>query len=95
KALGTDLSMSTTYHLEIDGQSKRTIQTLKDMLRAYVIDFGKGWVNHLPLAKFSYNNSYHASIKAAPYKALYGQKCQSLVCWAEVGEAQLIGSEMI
>ncbi|GJY85256.1 reverse transcriptase domain-containing protein [Tanacetum coccineum] len=62
--------MSTAYHLEIDGQSERTIQTLKDMLRACVIDFGKGWVKHLPLAEFSYNNSYHASIKVAPYEAL-------------------------
>ncbi|GKC69583.1 putative reverse transcriptase domain-containing protein, partial [Tanacetum coccineum] len=70
KALGTDLSLSTVYHLETDGQSERTIQTLEDMLRACVIDFGKGWVKHLPLAKFSYNNSYHASIKAAPYEAL-------------------------
>ncbi|GJX16233.1 putative reverse transcriptase domain-containing protein [Tanacetum coccineum] len=65
KALGTNISMSTAYHLETDGQSKRTIQTLEDMLRACVIDFGKGWVKHLPLAKFSYNNSYQASIKAA------------------------------
>ncbi|GJT87257.1 putative reverse transcriptase domain-containing protein [Tanacetum coccineum] len=65
------------------------------MLRACVIDFGKGWVKHLPLDKFSYNNSYHASIKAAPYKELYSQKCRSPVCWAEVGEAQLTGSEMI
>ncbi|GKB83139.1 reverse transcriptase domain-containing protein [Tanacetum coccineum] len=64
KALGTDLSMSTAYHPETDGQSERTIQTLEDMLRACVIDFGKGWVKHLPLAEFSYNNSYHASIKA-------------------------------
>ncbi|GJT04875.1 putative reverse transcriptase domain-containing protein [Tanacetum coccineum] len=71
------------YHPETDGQSERTIQTLKDMLRACVIDFGKGWVKHLPLAEFSYNNSYHASIKAAPYEALYGQKCRSPVCWAE------------
>nr|GFB50396.1 reverse transcriptase domain-containing protein [Tanacetum cinerariifolium] len=63
------------------------IQTLKDMLRACVIDFGKGWVKHLPLAEFSYNNSYHASIKAAPYEALYGRKCRSPVCWAEVGES--------
>ncbi|GJX50053.1 putative reverse transcriptase domain-containing protein [Tanacetum coccineum] len=70
KALGTDISMSTTYHPETDGQSKRTIQTLEDMLRACVIDFGKGWVKHLPLVEFSYNNSYHASIKAAPYEAL-------------------------
>ncbi|GKA82473.1 putative reverse transcriptase domain-containing protein, partial [Tanacetum coccineum] len=65
------------------------------MLRACVIDFGKGWVKHLPLAKISYNNSYHASIKVAPYEALYGQKCRSPVCWAEVGEAQLTGPEMI
>nr|GEZ43388.1 putative reverse transcriptase domain-containing protein [Tanacetum cinerariifolium] len=83
KALGTDIYMSTAYHPETDGQSERTIQTLKDMLRACVIDFSKGWVKHLPLAKFSYNNSYHASIKAAPYEALYGRKCQSPVCWAE------------
>nr|GEX16049.1 putative reverse transcriptase domain-containing protein [Tanacetum cinerariifolium] len=77
KALGTDISMSTTYHPEINGQSERTIQTLEDMLRACVIDFGKGWVKHLPLCEFSYNNSYHASIKVAPYEALYGQKCRS------------------
>ncbi|GJY24608.1 putative reverse transcriptase domain-containing protein [Tanacetum coccineum] len=75
--------MSTAYHPQTDGQSERTIQTLKDMLHACVIDFGKGWVNHLPLAEFSYNNSYHASIKAAPFKALYGRKCRSPVCWAE------------
>ncbi|GJY65263.1 putative reverse transcriptase domain-containing protein [Tanacetum coccineum] len=56
KALGTDICMSTAYHPETDGQSERTIQTLEDMLRACVIDFGKGWVKHLPLAEFSYNN---------------------------------------
>ncbi|GKD31851.1 reverse transcriptase domain-containing protein, partial [Tanacetum coccineum] len=93
KALGTDISMSIAYHPKTDGQSKRTIQTLEDMLCACVIDFGKGWVNHLPLAKFLYNNSYHASIKAAPYEALYSRKCRSSVCWAEVGEAQLTGPE--
>ncbi|GJT01365.1 putative reverse transcriptase domain-containing protein [Tanacetum coccineum] len=95
KALGTSLDMSTTYHPETDGQSERTIQTLEDMLRACVIDFGKGWVNHLPLVEFSYNNSYHASIKAAPFEALYGRKCRSPVCWAEVVEVQLTGPEMV
>ncbi|GJU35293.1 hypothetical protein Tco_1183647 [Tanacetum coccineum] len=95
KALGTSLDMSTAYHPETDGQSERTIQTLEDMLRACVIDFGKGWINHLPLVEFSYNNSYHASIKAAPFEALYGRKCRSPVCWAEVGEAQLIGPDLI
>ncbi|GJV13374.1 putative reverse transcriptase domain-containing protein [Tanacetum coccineum] len=88
-ALGTSLDMSTAYHPQTDGQSERIIQTLEDMLRACAIDFGKGWVNHLPLVEFSYNNSYHASIKAAPFEALYGRKCRSPVCWAEVGEVQL------
>nr|GFA31952.1 reverse transcriptase domain-containing protein [Tanacetum cinerariifolium] len=95
KALGTDICMSTAYHPETDGRSKRTIQTLEDMLRACVIDFGKGWVKHLPFAEFLYNNSYHASIKAAPYQALYGRKCRSPVCWAEVEESQLTGPELI
>ncbi|GKF50881.1 putative reverse transcriptase domain-containing protein, partial [Tanacetum coccineum] len=71
-----DLDISNAYHPQIDGQSERTIQTLEDMLRACVIDFGKGLVNHLPLVEFSYNNSYHASIKAAPFEALYGRKCR-------------------
>nr|GEZ05889.1 hypothetical protein [Tanacetum cinerariifolium] len=94
-ALGTRLDMSTAYHPETDSQRKRTIQTLKDMLRACAIDFGKGWVNHLPLVEFSYNNSYHASIKAAPFEALYGRRCRSPVCWTEVGEAQILGPELI
>ncbi|GJW24829.1 putative reverse transcriptase domain-containing protein, partial [Tanacetum coccineum] len=94
-ALGTSLDMSTMYHPQTDGQSERTIQTLEDMLRACAIEFGKGWVNHLPLVEFSYNNSYHASIKAAPFEALYGRKCRSPVCWAEVGEVQLTGPEIV
>ncbi|GJY75233.1 putative reverse transcriptase domain-containing protein [Tanacetum coccineum] len=65
------------------------------MLRACVIDFGKGWDKHLPLVEFSYNNSYHASIKAAPFEALYGRKCKSPICWAEVREVQLTGLEII
>ncbi|GJR76299.1 reverse transcriptase domain-containing protein [Tanacetum coccineum] len=95
KSLGTNLDMSTAYHPETDGQSERTIQTLEDMLRACVIDFGSGWDKHLPLAEFSYNNSYHTSIKAAPFEALYGRKCRSPVCWSEVGDAQLTGPELI
>ncbi|GJZ32622.1 putative reverse transcriptase domain-containing protein [Tanacetum coccineum] len=76
-------------------QSERTIKTLEDMMCACAIDFVKGWVNHLPLVEFSYNNSYHASIKAAPFEALYGRKCRSPVCWTEVGEAQILGPELI
>nr|GEZ64811.1 putative reverse transcriptase domain-containing protein [Tanacetum cinerariifolium] len=94
-ALGTRLDMSTAYHPESDGQSERTIQTLKDMLHACAIDFEKGWVNHLPLVEFSYNNSYHASTKASPFEALIGRKYRSPICWTEVGEPQILGPELI
>ncbi|GJS87975.1 putative reverse transcriptase domain-containing protein [Tanacetum coccineum] len=95
KALGTRLDMSTAYHPQTDGQSERTIQTLEDMLRACVIDFGGSWDVHLPLAEFSYNNSYHSSIRCAPFEALYGRKCRSPVLWAEIGESSLIGPELV
>ncbi|GJW24682.1 putative reverse transcriptase domain-containing protein, partial [Tanacetum coccineum] len=78
-----------------NGQSERTIQTLEDMLRACVMDFEKGCDRHLPLIEFSYNNSYHTSIKAVPFKVLYGRKCRSPICWDEVGDAQLIGPEIV
>nr|GEX81166.1 putative reverse transcriptase domain-containing protein [Tanacetum cinerariifolium] len=71
KAMGTRLDMNMAYHLETSGQSERTIQTLEDMLRAYVIDFGNDWERHLPLVEISYNNSYHATIKVTPFNALY------------------------
>ncbi|GJS28466.1 putative reverse transcriptase domain-containing protein [Tanacetum coccineum] len=95
KALGTRLDMSTMYHSQTDGQSERTIQTLEDMLRACVVDFGNGWNTHLPLVEFSYNSSYHTSIKAAPFEALYGHKCRSPICWTEVGNSQLTGPKII
>ncbi|GKA18557.1 putative reverse transcriptase domain-containing protein [Tanacetum coccineum] len=83
------------YHPQTDGQSERTIQTLEDMFRACVIDFRGSWDRHFPLVEFSYNNSYHTSIKAAPFEAPYGRKCRSPVCWSEVGDSQLTGPEMI
>ncbi|GKC18955.1 putative reverse transcriptase domain-containing protein, partial [Tanacetum coccineum] len=95
KDLDTRLDMSTVYHSQTDGQSERTIQKLEYMLRACVIDFGNGWDRHLPLIEFSYNNSYHTSIKAAPFEALYGRKCRSPVCWAEVRDVQLTGPKII
>ncbi|GJS54870.1 reverse transcriptase domain-containing protein [Tanacetum coccineum] len=95
KALGTRLDMSTAYHPQTDGQSERTIQTLEDMLRACVIDFGGSWDVYLPLAEFSYNNSFHNSIRCAPIEVLYGRKCRSPVLWAEIGEGSLIGPELV
>nr|GFB22330.1 putative reverse transcriptase domain-containing protein [Tanacetum cinerariifolium] len=80
---GHSVGYETAYHPETDGQSERTIQTLEDMLCACVIDFRNGWERHLLLVEFSYNNSYHASVKAASFEALYGRKCRSLICLAE------------
>lgn len=83
EALGTRLHFSTAFHPQTDGQSERTIQTLEDMLRSCVLEWGDRWVRFLPLVEFSYNNSYHASIEMAPYEALYGRRCKSPVCWDE------------
>nr|GEX47296.1 putative reverse transcriptase domain-containing protein [Tanacetum cinerariifolium] len=87
--------MSIAYHPDTDGQSERTLQTLEDILRACVLDFRKGCDRHLPLVEFLYNNSYHTSIKAAPFEALYGHKCRSPICYADVGDSQLTGPEII
>nr|GEW67154.1 putative reverse transcriptase domain-containing protein [Tanacetum cinerariifolium] len=95
EALGTNLDMSTDCHPQTNGQSDRTLQTLKDMLHACVINFGSSWDRHLPLVESSYKNSYHVSNKAAPYEALYGRKCRSPVYWSEVEDSQLNGLELI
>nr|GEX35442.1 putative reverse transcriptase domain, ribonuclease H-like domain, aspartic peptidase domain protein [Tanacetum cinerariifolium] len=95
KALDTRLDMSTAYHSQTDGQSERTIQTLEDMLRTCVLNFGKGWDRNLPLVEFSYNNSYHTNIKAASFEALYGRKYRLPICWVEVRDSQLTGLEII
>ncbi|GJS89667.1 putative reverse transcriptase domain-containing protein [Tanacetum coccineum] len=76
--------MSTAYHPQTDGQSEHTIQTLEDMLRAYILDFVGSWDVHFPLVEFSYNNSYHSSVRCASFEALYGRKCCSPVMWAEI-----------
>nr|GEZ85690.1 putative reverse transcriptase domain-containing protein [Tanacetum cinerariifolium] len=80
---------------EVKRLKQSRIPLVKDMLRACAIDFGKGCVNHFPLVEFSYNNSYYASIKAAPFEALYGRKYRLPICWTEVGEAQILGPELI
>ncbi|KAI3786573.1 hypothetical protein L1987_40344 [Smallanthus sonchifolius] len=95
KAMGTRLNLSTAYHPQTDGQSERIIQTLENMLRACVIDLGGSWDDHLPLMEFSYNNSYHTSIQASPFEALYGRKCRTPVCCSKVGENQLSGPELV
>ena len=94
KALGMRLDFSTVFHPQTNGQSKRTVQTLKDMLQMCGMDFGGQWDLYLPLIEFTYNNNYYASIEMAPYEALYGMKCRSPLCW-EVGERQLTGPKLV
>ena len=95
QALGTELHLSTAHHPQTDGQSERTIQTLEDMLRSCILDFGGSWGEHLSLVEFTYNNSYQASIGMAPYEALYGRPCRSPLCWAEPDERVTIGPQII
>ncbi|KAK1424176.1 hypothetical protein QVD17_19496 [Tagetes erecta] len=93
--MGTRLHISSAYHPQTDGQSERTIQTLEDMLRACVLEFGGSWDSHLHLAEFSYNNSYHASIKMPPYEMLYGRRCRTPICWGEIGQRELGSLEIV
>ncbi|KAI3821399.1 hypothetical protein L1987_08966 [Smallanthus sonchifolius] len=95
EAMGTRLNISTAYHPQTDGQSERTIQTLEDMLRACIIDFGGSWDSHLPLAEFSYNNSYHSTIGMPPFEMLYGRKCRTPVCWGEIGQRDFASLEVV
>ena len=93
--MGTRLHFSTDFHPQTDDQSERTIQTLEDMLMAYVLEFKGSRDRHLPLMEFAYNNSYQSSIEMAPYEALYGRKCRTPLCWDEVGEIKLSGREIV
>ena len=95
KAIGTRLTMSTAFHPQTDGQFKRTIQVLEDMLLACVLDHKGSWEEHFSLVEFSYNKSYQVSIQMAPYEALYGRSCRSPLCWTEVGESSITDPDLI
>ena len=93
--MGTQLTMSTAFHPQIDGQSERAIQVLEDLLGACVLDLKGRWEEHLPLVEFTYNNSYQASIQMAPYEALYGRPCRSPICWIKVRECSITSLDLI
>ncbi|GJY29533.1 putative reverse transcriptase domain-containing protein [Tanacetum coccineum] len=95
EALGTWLDMSTAYHPQTDIQSEHTIQALEDMLRACVLDFGGSWDVHFLLVEFSYNYSYHSSMRCTPFEALYGRKFHFLIMWAKIREGHLIGLGLV
>jgi hypothetical protein len=88
--LGTTLNYNTTFHPQIDGQTERVNQVLEDMLRACVLTYDTDWESSLPFAEFSYNNSFQASLRMAPFEALYGSKCRTPLAWSEVGERTLV-----
>ena len=87
--------MSTAFHPQKDGQSKKTILVLEDMLRACVLYLKGGWEEHLSLVEFAYNNSYQVSIQMTLYEALYGRPCRSLIFWTEMGEISTTGPNLI
>jgi hypothetical protein len=91
EALGTHLNFSSAYHPQIDGQTERTNQILEDMLRACALQDQSGCDKRLPYAKFSYNNSYQASMKMSPFQALYGRSCRTPLQWDQPGEKQVFG----
>nr|AAD22339.1 putative retroelement pol polyprotein [Arabidopsis thaliana] len=93
--MGTKVQMSTAYHPQTDGQSERTIQTLEDMLRMCVLDWGGHWADHLSLVEFAYNNSYQASIGMAPFEALYGRPCWTPLRWTQVEERSIYGADYV
>nr|GEX03261.1 putative nucleotidyltransferase, ribonuclease H [Tanacetum cinerariifolium] len=95
KAWGTRLKFSTAFHPQTDGQTERTIQTLEDMLRSCALEWTGNWDDYICLVEFAYNNSWHASIKCAPFEMLYGRKCRAPICWDQVGERVIEGPEMI
>ncbi|GKC78735.1 putative reverse transcriptase domain-containing protein, partial [Tanacetum coccineum] len=92
---GNTVGYEVRLHPSNGCTSEHTIHNLEDMLRACVVDFGGSWDTHLPLAEFSYYNSYHSSIRCATFEVLHGRKCRSSALWTEVGENRLIGLEMV
>ncbi|GAU47917.1 hypothetical protein TSUD_404700 [Trifolium subterraneum] len=95
EALGTKLRLSSAYHPQTDGQSERTIQSLEDLLRACVLEQGESWDSCLPLIEFTYNNSFHSTIRMAPFEALYGRRCRTPLCWYESGENVVLGPDIV
>jgi len=95
EALGTKIIRSSAYHPQTDGQTERVNQILEDMLRACVIHYDKNWDKCLALAEFSYNNSYQASLKMAPFEALYGRRCRTPLSWSQTGEHKLFRPELV
>jgi hypothetical protein len=95
ESMDTKLNFSSAYHPQTDGQTERTNQVLEDMLRACALKHGRSWDKSLPYAEFSYNNSYKASLKMAPFEALYGRKYRTPLYWNHTRESQVFSPEIL
>ncbi|RDX69071.1 hypothetical protein CR513_51866, partial [Mucuna pruriens] len=101
QALGTKLRLGSTYHLQRNDQPERMIQYLEDLLRACVLDlpwkldYLGNWDEILSLVEFTYKNSYHATIGMTPFKALYGRRCSTSLCWYQDREHLVVGLELV
>jgi hypothetical protein len=93
--LGTHLIRSSAYHPQTDGWTERVNQIIEDMLHACVLTDDPKWDKHLPLAEFSYNNSYQESIKMSPFEALYGRPCRTPLSWSESDERVVFGPDIV
>jgi hypothetical protein len=95
EALGSNLNFNSAYHPQTYGQTERSNQILKDMLKAYALQDKSDWDKRLPYAEYSYNNSYQASLKMSPFQALYGRNCRTLLHWDQPNERQVFGSDVL
>jgi hypothetical protein len=93
--MDTKLNFSSTYRPQTDGQTEWTNHILEDMLRACTLKYGQSWNKSISYAEFSYNNSYQASIKMAPFEALYGWQCRTPLFWSQTGESQVFGPKVL
>eukprot|EP00253_Pinus_taeda_P010363 PITA_10363 len=93
--LGTQLSFSTAYHPQTDGQTERVNQMVEDMLRAYVMQQPTRWEDYLHLVEFAYNNGYHTSTQMSPFEVMYGRKCRTPTSWGGPEDKLSLGPEML
>ena len=82
------MNFNTAFHPQTNGQSEKVIHIFEDLLRACVLDLKGNWDDHLSLVEFSYNNNFQASNRMT-FEGLYGRRCQSPICWDNVGERKL------
>jgi hypothetical protein len=95
KGFRTNLNLSTTYHLELDGKTERTNKIIEEMFRMYVMDQPSKWEDYIHLVDFSYNNEYLASLNMSLFEASYGRKCNTPVSWDNPTDREVVGPDFL